>query len=60
MTEFFKKLINPPPPADLGHPLEGKRSVTGTIEVARGKGFKIVREDILQKGLSRKKTKQAA
>jgi hypothetical protein len=60
MTEFLKKLINPIHPADQGHMPEGKRGVTSTIEVNRGKSFKVVREDILQKGLASKKTKQAA
>lgn len=60
MTEFLKRLINPTPPASLGHLAEGKRAVISTIEVTKGKGFKVVREDILQKGLARKRAKQAA
>jgi len=60
MTEFLKKLINPTYSTDRGQVPEGKRGVTSMIEVTRGKSFKVVREDILQKGLGHKRAKQVA
>jgi hypothetical protein len=39
---------------------QGRRSLSGRIEIPGGKGFRVLREDILQKGLSRRRTKEAA
>ncbi len=59
MPEFLKRLINPQGDASVRQP-EGKRTVVATVKLPHGNSFVVVREDILQKGLSRGKAKQAA
>lgn len=39
---------------------EGKQAVSGVVEIPGGKSFKVVREDILRKGLSHRSAKEAA
>jgi hypothetical protein len=59
VPDFLKRLID-----FQGEPIvrrpEGKRSVMGTVKLPHGKTFAIVREDILQKGLARRKGREAA
>lgn len=52
MPEFLKMLIHPQGDLKVRRP-QGKRTVTATVKLPHGKSFAVVREDILQKGLSR-------
>jgi hypothetical protein len=56
---FIKKLFSAPEESER-HTPTGKRSVSGTVHIPGGKGFRVLREDILQKGLSRRSTEEAA
>ena len=56
----FKKLF-----ADKDGKIEhrepkGKAGLSGKIEIPGGKGFRVLREDILQKGLSHRSAQKAA
>lgn len=59
MPNFLKRLIAHDSKVPVRAPT-GKRNVTGTVKLLHGKGFVAVREDILQKGLSRHRAKEAA
>ncbi len=60
MPEFLKRLVSPRQTAETPHTPKARSAVTGTIKVSHGKSFKVVREDILQKGLSRRKPQEVA
>jgi hypothetical protein len=59
MPKFLTKLISHHEAVSVPSP-KGKRNVIGTIKLPHGKSFAAVREDILQKGLARDRTKEAA
>lgn len=59
MPEFLKKLFREPGTSTHQTP-KSKRAVTGKVSIPGNKGFNVVREDILQKGLTRSSSKQAA
>jgi hypothetical protein len=59
MPEFLKNLIAHDSKIVVRAPT-GKRNVVGTVKLSHGKGFSTVREDILQKGISRQRSTEAA
>lgn len=59
LMTFLKKLFHKDESPNWRRP-EGKQAISGRVEIPGGKGFKVVREDILKKGLSHRSTQKAA